>query len=58
MLSRLRAGAAAVVTLGRRTQRVSVFRANDRPEVFEADPNLVLPDVLPGFSVPVAAPFA
>lgn len=58
MLDDIRAGVPAVVILDPKTRSASVFRNRDRQDVFEADEDLTLPDVLPGFSVPVAALFA
>ena len=57
MLDYLRAGVPVVVILDPKTRSASVFRDQDRQDVFEADKELTLPDVLPGFSVPVASLF-
>jgi Uma2 family endonuclease len=58
MLGYLRAGVSVVVILDPATRSASMYRDNVRQEIFEADENLVLPDVLPGFAVPVAVPVA
>jgi Uma2 family endonuclease len=58
MLDYLRAGVSVVVLLDPATRSASVYRDQVRQEIFEADQNLVLPDVLPGFAVSVAALFA
>lgn len=58
MLDYLRAGVSVVVILDPATRSASVYRDNVRQEIFEAEQNLVLPDVLPNFSVSVAALFA
>jgi Uma2 family endonuclease len=50
----LRAGVAAVVILDPKTRSASVFRSGDRQDTFEGDQALTIPDVLPGFDVPVA----
>lgn len=57
VLDYLRAGVPAVVVLDPKTKSASVFRPAARQDVFEADESLTLPDVLPGFAVPVAALF-
>jgi Uma2 family endonuclease len=54
MLDYIRAGVPVVVVLDPKTRSASVFRNQDRQDVFEADETLALSDVLPGFSVPVA----
>lgn len=58
MLDYIRAGVSVVVILDPATRSASVYRDQVRQEIFETEQNLVLPDVLPGFSVPVAALFA
>jgi Uma2 family endonuclease len=58
MLDYLRAGVSVVVILDPATRSASVYRDQVRQEIFEAEHSLVLPDVLPGFAVPVAALFA
>jgi Uma2 family endonuclease len=50
----LRIGAPIVVILDPKTESASVFRPETRQEIFEKDPTLTIPDVLPGFEVPVA----
>lgn len=57
-LDYLRAGVAVVVILDPKSRTASAYRGSADQEIFEAEQNLVLPDVLPGFSVPVAALFA
>ena len=54
MLDYIRAGVTAVVILDPNTESASVFRSGTRQETFEKDETLTLPDVLPGFAVPVA----
>lgn len=54
MLEYLAAGVTVVVILDPKTRSASVFRDDDRQDIFETDDELTLPDVLPGFSVPVA----
>ena len=54
MLDYIRAGVPVVVVLDPKTQSASVFRDQERQEVVEAEESLTLPDVLPGFAVPVA----
>lgn len=49
----LSAGVTAVVVVDADTSSATVFRSEARPEVFEEDEELTLPDILPGFSVPV-----
>jgi Uma2 family endonuclease len=58
MLDYIRAGVPVIVILDPKTRSASVFRDQDRQDMFEADKELTLPDVLPGFSVSVAALFA
>jgi Uma2 family endonuclease len=53
MLEYLKAGVAVVVILDPKTLSASVFRGDDRQDIIEADQELTLPDVLPGFGVPV-----
>ena len=50
----LEAGVTAVVILDPPTRSAAVYRTDVRSETFEADEELVVPDVLPGFAVPVA----
>lgn len=57
-LDYLRAGVAVVVILDPKSRTASAYRGSADQEIFEAEQNLVLPDVLPGFSVPIAALFA
>jgi Uma2 family endonuclease len=50
----LRAGVAVVLVIDPKTESASVFRPGERQDVFEKDQTLTIPDVLPGFEVPVA----
>jgi Uma2 family endonuclease len=52
MLEYMTAGVSVVVILDPKTTTASVFR-DDCQDMFNADQELTLPDVLPGFSVPV-----
>jgi Uma2 family endonuclease len=54
MLDYIRAGVQVVVILDPQTQSASVFRPGTRQDTFEKDQVLTIPDVLPGFEVPVA----
>jgi Uma2 family endonuclease len=54
MLDYLRIGVPVVVILDPKTESASVFRPGDRQDIFEKDQTLTIPDVLPGFAVPVA----
>jgi Uma2 family endonuclease len=54
MLDYIRAGVSVVVILDPKTESASVFRSGTRQDTFEKDEELILPDVLPGFAVPVA----
>jgi Uma2 family endonuclease len=54
MLDYLRVGVPVVVILDPKTESASVFRPGTRQETFEKDQTLTIPDVLPGFEVPVA----
>ena len=47
-------GVPVVVILDPPTESASVFRSGTRQDTFEKDEELTLPDVLPGFVVPVA----
>ena len=58
MLDYLRVGVPVVLILDPHTRSVSVFRNEVRQEIFEAETELRLPDVLPGFAVSVASLFA
>lgn len=53
----LHAGVPVVIVLDPKTRSASVFRDQDRQDIFEADEELTLPDLLPGLSVPVAPLF-
>jgi Uma2 family endonuclease len=52
-LEYLAAGVTAVVILDHKTRSATVYRDEDRQDVFESDDTLTLPDVLPDFAVPV-----
>jgi Uma2 family endonuclease len=54
MLDYIRAGVTVVVILDPKTESASVFRSGTRQDTFEKDETLTIPDVLPGFEVPVA----
>lgn len=54
MLDYIRAGVDVVVILDLPTESASVYRSGTRQEMFEKDETLTIPDVLPGFAVPVA----
>lgn len=54
MLEYIAAGVDVVVILDPKTKSASVYRGDDRQDIFESDDELTLPDVLPGFAVPVA----
>jgi Uma2 family endonuclease len=47
-------GVPVVVVLDPATESASVYRPGTRQQIFEKDQTLTLPDVLPGFEVPVA----
>jgi Uma2 family endonuclease len=49
-----RAGVQVVIVLDPATESASAFRSDARQETFERDEELTVPDVLPGFAVPVA----
>lgn len=53
MLDYLRTGV-PVVSLDPKTEAASVFRSGADPQIVGKDQALTLPDVLPGFEVPVA----
>jgi Uma2 family endonuclease len=54
MVEYLRIGVPAVIILDSETESASVFRPDARPQIFEKDQMLALPDVLPGLELPVA----
>lgn len=54
MLDYIDAGVSVVVIFDPKTQSASVYRSDDRQDIFETADTLVLPDVLPGFAVAVA----
>lgn len=54
MLDYLRRGVPVVVILDPPTESASVFRTGTRQDTFEKHQTLTLPDVLPGFEVPVS----
>ena len=49
----LESGVTAVVILDPATRTASVYRANELQQIFDNGDDLVIPDVLPGFAVPV-----
>ena len=49
----LKAGVIVVCVLDEQTQRMYVYRVDEPPQVLHADDDFTLPDILPGFSVPV-----
>lgn len=53
MLEYLEAGVRVVVILDPKTQSATVYRADELQQIFHSGDSLVIPDVLPGFSVPV-----
>lgn len=57
MLEYLSAGVSVVVILDPKTESASVFRPDDRQDIFEKADTLTVPDVLPGFAVPVKSLF-
>jgi Uma2 family endonuclease len=54
IVEHLRAGVPIVVVLDEKTASALVYRPAQRPQIFEKDQTLTIPDVLPGFDVPVA----
>lgn len=54
MLDDICFGVQVVVILDPPTESASVYRPGTRQDIFEKDQTLTLPDVLPGFAVPVA----
>ena len=57
VLEYLDAGVKTVVVLDAPTKSATVYRADAMQEIFKAAETLTIPDVLPGFSVPVASLF-
>lgn len=57
-LDYLRIGVSVVLVLDPDTQTASVYRSDSGQHIFNADDELTLPDVLPGFAVPVRRFFA
>lgn len=53
MLDYQRAGVPVVVILDPKTTSATLFRSDVRQEIYEADETLTVPDLLPGFAVPV-----
>jgi Uma2 family endonuclease len=49
----LKAGATAVLVLDPDSRTGSVYRRNELQQIFDNGDDLILPDVLPGFAVPV-----
>jgi hypothetical protein len=58
MVEHLECGVTIVLFLSERHRSIYVYRDDVGPCRFEPDAALQVPDVLPGFSVPVAALFA
>jgi Uma2 family endonuclease len=54
----VQAGVAIVVILDPKTETASVIRPGTKQETFEKSQTLTIPDVLPGFAVPVSQFFA
>lgn len=54
VVEHLRANVAVVLLADEVSASVSVYRPDQRPEAFESYQMLTIPDVLPGFEVPVA----
>jgi Uma2 family endonuclease len=53
----LKAGVRVVVVLDPKSTSASVYRPNELQQIFHNGDSLTLPDVLPGFSVPVSSLF-
>jgi Uma2 family endonuclease len=53
----LESGVSVVVIIDPATESASVYRNDARQQIFEKDETLTIPDVLPGFEVPVAGLF-
>jgi Uma2 family endonuclease len=53
MLDYLKAGVSVVVILDPKTTSATLFRSDVRQEIYEAEETLAIPDLLPGFAVPV-----
>jgi Uma2 family endonuclease len=53
VLDYLRAGVGVVLVIDPKTESASVFRPGERQDIFEKEQTLTIPDVLPGFEVPV-----
>jgi Uma2 family endonuclease len=53
MLDYLKAGVQVVVIFDPKTTSATLFRSDVRQEMFEAGDTLAVPDLLPGFAVPV-----
>ena len=54
MVTHLKQGVTIVLFLSERHRSIDVFRDNTAPRRFEHDAALQVPDLLPGFAVPVA----
>jgi len=54
MLDYIRIGVPVVIILDPKTESASVFRSGTRQQIFEKNQILTVPDVLPGFQVPIA----
>lgn len=53
VVDHIRAGVQVVSVLDPATESASAFRSDTRQQSFERDEELTVPDVLPGFAVPV-----
>ncbi|MFO0810857.1 MAG: Uma2 family endonuclease [Gemmataceae bacterium] len=51
-------GVRVVVLLDPKTESASVYRADELQQIFHNGDELTIPDVLPGFAVPVRRLFA
>ena len=58
MVEYLKAGVRVVVVLDPKTATASVYRPDELQQIFHNSDELVLPDVLPGFSTVVNQLFA
>jgi Uma2 family endonuclease len=58
MLDDLGAGVQAVVILDPKTTSATLFRSDARQEMDEADEALTVPDLVPGFAIPVGEFFS
>ena len=54
----LNAGVAVVLVVDAESETVRANRSEGDPEIFQRDDALTLPDILPGFTMPVARLFS